>query len=92
MGLPLSQRRASSRSLAPTRVRGFPNLPSLPSALSAEICVGSALPCGLLNAPCPSQVNFGSTMRAIAQIKPTSSRAIATIAVGADLPRAIRKR
>ena len=77
--------------LAPTRHRGFPNLPSLPSALSAEICVASAL-LRFAECPCLSQANFGSTIRAIAQMKPTSSRATATIAVGADLPRAIRKR
>ena len=34
------------------------------------------------------QANFGSTMRAIAQMKPISSRAIATTTLGAGLPAA----
>jgi hypothetical protein len=34
------------------------------------------------------QVNFGSTVRAIAQMKPTNSRAIATTTLGVGLPAA----
>ena len=37
---------------------------------------------------CGDQANLGSTMRAIAQMKPASSRAIATTTLGVGLPAA----
>ena len=40
--------------------------------------------------PCRRQANFGSTIRAMAQMKPTSSRAIATTTSGAGLPAAVK--
>src|SRR5665213_1961733 len=75
--------------------RGFPNLPILPSALGVEDCPGVAAspPCW----PSPScrrrrHANLGSTIRAMAQMNPTSSRAIATTTLGAGLPAAMSLR
>ena len=91
MGLPLSSERASAEACSNPRSRvPQPPQPAVRTERRNLCRVSPSL--RLLNAPCPSQVNFGSTMRAIAQMKPTSSRATATIAVGADLPRAIRAR
>jgi len=46
----------------------------------------------LLCLPRSDQANLGSTIRAIAQMKPTSSRAIATTTLGPGLPAAVSLR
>ena len=71
--------------------RGFPDLPSLPSALGAELCLSVVLYLSVLAAVgcvAAGQVNFGSAVRAMAQMKPTNSRAIATTTLGVGLPAA----
>ena len=56
MGLPLSSDRASAEACS-NPDRGFPNLPSLPSAASAEFCIASSL---LLSPPCRLSFVSGS--------------------------------
>ena len=90
-GLPRSKGRASAERPAHNRRRGFPNRPAARQALRDKrscACAAVSFACesGYLIAGC------AWTIRAIAQMKPTISRAIAVVTTTLGLPAAARRR
>lgn len=72
-------------------IEGSPPLQILSPALGTDVLAARMSPL-LLWVPLARHTTLGSTSRAIAQMNPTSSRATAMIAFGADLPLAVSLR
>ena len=85
---------SAGRAAWPRFVEELP-LPSARASVGAPAQTwneGSPSFCGLVTLVMLDQVRSGSTIRAMAQMKPTSSRAMAVTTLGAALPVAIRWR